>query len=91
MRDAPGGRRPLGHSALTVPRVALGCGNFGGVGSACELFGQGLNQDQAFALMDAAWETGIGPGRPEHLAPVTEALERPLTAQERAEVGAVMP
>jgi hypothetical protein len=62
MRDTPGGRRPLGHSALTVPRVALGCGNFGGVGSACELFGQGLNQDQAFALMDAAWEPASAPG-----------------------------
>jgi aryl-alcohol dehydrogenase-like predicted oxidoreductase len=53
-------RRPLGGSSrLTVPRVALGCGNFGGVGSAPELFGQGLSQDQAFALMDAAWEVGI--------------------------------
>ena len=52
-------RRPLGRSALTVPRVALGCGNFGGVGSAPELFGQGLREDEAFALMDAAWELGI--------------------------------
>jgi aryl-alcohol dehydrogenase-like predicted oxidoreductase len=40
-------------------RVALGCGNFGGVGSAPELFGQGLTRDQAFELMDAAWELGI--------------------------------
>ena len=52
-------RRPLGRSELTVPRVALGCGNFGGVGSAPELFGQGLREDEAFALMDAAWELGI--------------------------------
>jgi aryl-alcohol dehydrogenase-like predicted oxidoreductase len=52
-------RRRLGRSELTVPRVALGCGNFGGVGSAPELFGQGLSQDEAFALMDAAWEQGI--------------------------------
>jgi aryl-alcohol dehydrogenase-like predicted oxidoreductase len=44
---------------LTVPRVALGCGNFGGVGSAPEFFGQGLTQDEAFALMDAAWESGL--------------------------------
>src|SRR6266480_949155 len=51
--------RPLGRSAATVSPVALGCGNFGGVGSAPEFFGQGLNQDQAFALMDAAWEFGI--------------------------------
>src|SRR6266568_198539 len=44
---------------LTVSRIALGCGNFGGVGSAPEFFGQGLTEDQAFALMDAAWESGI--------------------------------
>lgn len=52
-------RRPLGRSELTVPRLALGCGNFGGIGSAPELFGQGLGRDEAFALMDAAWERGI--------------------------------
>jgi aryl-alcohol dehydrogenase-like predicted oxidoreductase len=52
-------RRPLGRSELTIPRVALGCGNFGGVGSAPDLFGQGLREDEAFALMDAAWEQGI--------------------------------
>ena len=52
-------RRPLGRSALTVPRIALGCGNFGGVGSAPEFFGQGLSEDQALELMDAAWEFGI--------------------------------
>jgi len=28
----------------------------------------------------------IGPGRPEHLAPVGEALANPLTAKERADV-----
>ena len=28
----------------------------------------------------------IGPGRPAHLAPVGEALEHPLTADERAAV-----
>ncbi len=41
---------------FAVSRVALGCGNFGGVGSAPEFFGRGLTQDEAFALMDAAWE-----------------------------------
>src|SRR5690348_18366847 len=45
--------------ALTVARIALGCGNFGGIGSAPEFFGQGLTEDQAFGLMDAAWESGI--------------------------------
>jgi len=44
---------------LTVARIALGCGNFGGIGSAPEFFGQGLTEDQAFGLMDAAWESGI--------------------------------
>ena len=43
----------------TLPRIALGCGNFGGVGSAPEFFGQGLTTDQALAMMDAAWESGI--------------------------------
>ncbi|HJS96471.1 MAG TPA: aldo/keto reductase [Solirubrobacteraceae bacterium] len=52
-------RRRLGRSELIIPRVALGCGNFGGIGSAPELFGQGLTDDEAFALMDAAFEMGI--------------------------------
>jgi len=52
-------RRRLGRSEITIPRVALGCGNFGGVGSAPGLFGQGLTQDEAFELMDVAWEHGI--------------------------------
>jgi aryl-alcohol dehydrogenase-like predicted oxidoreductase len=42
-----------------VSRVVLGCGNFGGIGSAPELFGQGEGLEDAFALMDAAWEAGI--------------------------------
>lgn len=42
-----------------LPRLALGCGNFGGIGSAPEFFGQGLDEAQAGALMDAAWEMGI--------------------------------
>jgi aryl-alcohol dehydrogenase-like predicted oxidoreductase len=52
-------RRPVGSSGLEIPPVALGCGNFGGVGSAPEFFGQGLTDDQALALMDAAWDFGI--------------------------------
>ena len=51
--------RTLGRSELTVPRVALGCGNFGGVGSSPGFFGRGLDETQAFAVMDAAWEMGI--------------------------------
>src|SRR5450755_3610144 len=52
-------RRSFGRDGLTIPRIALGCGNFGGVGSAPEFFGQGLTDDQALRLMDAAWEFGI--------------------------------
>ena len=44
---------------LTVERIGLGCGNFGGIGSAPEFFGQGLTQDRAVELMDAAWASGI--------------------------------
>ncbi len=52
-------RRPLGRSGLTVSRVILGCGNFGGIGSAPQFFGQGESRDEAFALMDAAVADGI--------------------------------
>jgi aryl-alcohol dehydrogenase-like predicted oxidoreductase len=51
--------RPLGRSAIKISRIALGCGNFGGIGSAPEFFGRGLDEGQAFELMDAAWESGI--------------------------------
>jgi aryl-alcohol dehydrogenase-like predicted oxidoreductase len=40
--------------------VCLGCGNFGGVGSAPEFFGLGIPHDEAFAIMDRAWEAGLG-------------------------------
>jgi len=39
--------------------VALGCGNFGGIGSAPEFFGQGISHHDAFAIMDRAWGSGI--------------------------------
>ncbi len=41
------------------PRILLGCGNFGGIGSAPAFFGQGETLEQALELMDAAWEAGI--------------------------------
>jgi aryl-alcohol dehydrogenase-like predicted oxidoreductase len=52
-------RRPLGQTGLDVSRIVLGCGNFGGIGSAPELFGAGESRDEAFTLMDAAWAAGI--------------------------------
>jgi aryl-alcohol dehydrogenase-like predicted oxidoreductase len=51
--------RPLADSDLSISRIALGCGNFGGVGSSPGLVGQGLSDDESAALMDAAWESGI--------------------------------
>jgi len=44
---------------MSAGEVSLGCGNFGGVGSAPEFFGQGIPHDEAFAIMDRAWEAGI--------------------------------
>ena len=44
---------------MTFGGVALGCGNFGGVGSAPEFFGQGIVEDEAYAIMDRAWANGI--------------------------------
>jgi aryl-alcohol dehydrogenase-like predicted oxidoreductase len=52
-------RAYLGNTGVRVSRLILGCGNFGGIGSAPELFGAGETLEQAFALMDAAWEAGI--------------------------------
>jgi aryl-alcohol dehydrogenase-like predicted oxidoreductase len=52
-------RRPLTRKGLEVSRIVLGCGNFGGIGSAAEFFGQGEGRAEAFALMDAAWAAGV--------------------------------
>ncbi|HJQ49037.1 MAG TPA: aldo/keto reductase [Gaiellaceae bacterium] len=41
------------------PRLILGCGNFGGIGSAPAFFEKGETLEQALELMDAAWEAGI--------------------------------
>jgi aryl-alcohol dehydrogenase-like predicted oxidoreductase len=52
-------RAYLGGTGIRVSRIILGCGNFGGVGSAPAFFGKGESRDEAFAIMDAAWEAGI--------------------------------
>jgi aryl-alcohol dehydrogenase-like predicted oxidoreductase len=52
-------QREIGRSGIAVSQVVLGCGNFGGVGSAPAFFGQGIPHDEAFRIMDAAWELGI--------------------------------
>src|SRR3990170_2818854 len=51
--------RPLGRSGVAVSRLILGCGNFGGIGSSPAFFGAGETEDEAHALLDAAWEAGI--------------------------------
>ena len=49
----------LGRSGIEVSRLILGCGNFGGIGSSPAFFGQGESEEQAVAVMDAAWAAGI--------------------------------
>src|SRR5258706_1647764 len=49
----------LGQTGLKISAVGLGCGNFGGIGSAPAFFGKGESEEQAFTLMDAGWEMGI--------------------------------
>ena len=51
--------RRLGSTGVKVSAFGLGCGGFGGIGSAAALFGKGENREQAFALMDRAVELGI--------------------------------
>ena len=49
----------LGGTGLELSSIGLGCGNFGGIGSAPELFGRGENEAEAFAIMDRAQAAGI--------------------------------
>jgi aryl-alcohol dehydrogenase-like predicted oxidoreductase len=51
--------RRLGSTGLKVSRLGLGCGNFGGIGSAPAFFGQGETEEQARDLMDRAFDAGI--------------------------------
>ena len=51
--------RTLGGTGVTVSRIALGCGGFGGIGSAPEFFGKGESEEEAFGIMDAACEMGV--------------------------------
>jgi 1-deoxyxylulose-5-phosphate synthase len=51
--------RQLGRTEVEVSRVILGCGSFGGIGSAPAFFGAGESREEAFALIDAAWDLGI--------------------------------
>ena len=51
--------RRLGSTDLDVSRLILGCGNFGGIGSAPAFYGMGETEEQACALMDRAFDAGI--------------------------------
>jgi len=51
--------RRLGTCGLRISRLGLGCGNFGGIGSAPAFHGMGESEPEAFALMDRAWDAGI--------------------------------
>src|SRR5918995_5574356 len=52
-------QRALGRSGIDVSRVILGGGNFGGIGSSRAFFGRGETEDEAHALLDAAWAAEI--------------------------------
>src|SRR3954462_9950213 len=49
----------LGSTGIQISRLGLGCGNFGGIGSAPAFFGMGEDEAQAAALLDRAWDAGI--------------------------------
>ena len=51
--------RPLGSTGLKISRLGLGCGTFGGVGSAPAFYGMGETEPQAVELMDRAFDAGV--------------------------------
>ena len=81
-------QRALGRTGQEVSRVILGCGNFGGIGSAPALFGQGESEEEALALMDAAvsWPASRPSTRPTRTAAAAArpGLGRWLAAQRPA-------
>lgn len=51
--------RALGRSGLEISQVIIGCGTIGAVGGARETIGQGQTDDEAFAMLDTAFDLGI--------------------------------
>lgn len=49
----------LGRTGLRISSFGMGCGNFGGIGSAPAFFGQGESEAEAFELLDQAVGIGI--------------------------------
>jgi aryl-alcohol dehydrogenase-like predicted oxidoreductase len=71
---------------MGIERIVLGGGNFGGVGSDLKLVGKGEDEQDAFAIMDAAWQRGVrrfdtassyGGGRSERTIGAWIAARRP--------------
>jgi aryl-alcohol dehydrogenase-like predicted oxidoreductase len=71
---------------MGIERIVLGGGNFGGVGSDLTLVGKGEDEQEAFAIMDAAWQRGVrrfdtassyGGGRSERTIGAWIAARRP--------------
>src|SRR3977135_715699 len=52
-------RAYLGQTGVRVSRIMLVCAHWRGLGATPSLFGQGESREDAFAIMDAAWEAGI--------------------------------
>ena len=79
--------RPLGGSGIAVSRVILGCGNFGGIGSAPAFFGQG--ESEGGGVRDHGRRLGGRASRPFDTADAygggrSEALDRRVAAREGA-------
>jgi 1-deoxyxylulose-5-phosphate synthase len=51
--------RRLGRLGIKVPRLILGCGNFGGIGSAPAFYGMGETEAEAADMLDRAWDAGV--------------------------------
>lgn len=49
----------LGRTGLHISSFGMGCGNFGGIGSAPAFFGQGESEEEAFVLLDRAVDLGV--------------------------------
>ena len=52
--------RQLGGTGVDVSRIILGCGNFGGIGSAPEFFGKGENAPKRFVLGEVSEGSAAG-------------------------------
>src|SRR5262249_51178828 len=51
--------RRLGSTGVRISRLGLGCGNFGGIGSAPAFYGMGETESAAAELLDRARDAGI--------------------------------